>query len=700
MSIRRDRLSVPYHPTPLPLPHNQWNDDVARSLGDAKLLLYRSNLLGSDLGITNFGGGNTSAKLVETDPLSGEPVDVLWVKGSGGDLGSMKLDGFATLYLDRLRQLELAYCGLDREDEMVAMLPHCTFDLNARAASIDTPLHTFLEAKHIDHVHPDAVIAIAATRDSERLTHEVFGDEVGWLPWQRPGFDLGLRLRDLAKDRPNIRGVVLAGHGLFSWAENAKDCYAITIELVAKAARYVNSHLEETTPFGKPVHDVLSDEAAEAEAASLMPALRAAVSSDGVSKVGHIDRSDEVMEFVSSERLAELANLGTSCPDHFLRTKIKPLVLSDGADLDQALADYRKDYSGYYERNFVADSPAIRGAEPVIVLKPGLGMMSFAKDKITARIAGEFYRNAINVMRGAEAIGTYAALPENEAFAIEYWALEEAKLQRMPAPKELAGRIALITGAAGGIGFATAQRLASDGACIMLTDIDKERLEEARAVLAANHNDDVIRATIMDVTDEVSVQSAFDHTALTFGGVDIVVANAGIASAAPFEETSVDLWRRNQSVLAEGYFLTARAAFPLMRQMGGGNIVFVGSKNGLVPSKGASAYASAKAAALHLARNLALEGAEHGIRVNTVNPDAVLEGSQIWDGAWRQERAAAYGLEDNELEGHYRDRSLLKRSVLPSDVAEAVSFFAGERSAKSTGNILNVDAGNAGAFTR
>ncbi|WP_233998227.1 bifunctional rhamnulose-1-phosphate aldolase/short-chain dehydrogenase [Erythrobacter sp. QSSC1-22B] len=691
---------MPYHPTPLFLPHNQWDDDFARSLGDAELLLYRSNLLGSDLGITNFGGGNTSAKLTETDPLTNEPVDVLWVKGSGGDLGSMKLDGFSTLYLNRLGQLEQAYHGLDREDEMVAMLPHCTFGLNTRAASIDTPLHTFLAAKHIDHVHPDAVIAIAATDDSERLTHEVFGDEVGWLPWQRPGFDLGLRLRDLARGKPNIRGVVLAGHGMFSWADNAKDCYALTIELVAKAARYVNSHLEQTTPFGKPMHGALSDEAAIAEAATLMPALRAALSSDGVPKVGHLDRSDEAMEFVSSERLAELADLGTSCPDHFLRTKIKPLVLSDGADIDQALAAYRKDYSGYYERNRVESSPAMRGAEPVIVLKPGLGMMSFAKNKTTARIAGEFYRNAINVMRGAEAIGTYAALPENEAFAIEYWALEEAKLQRMPTPKKLAGRIALVTGAAGGIGFAIAQRLAADGVCIMLADIDAERLEAARAALTANHSEDAIRATLMDVTDERSVQSAFDHTALTFGGVDIVVANAGIASAAPFEETTVELWRRNQLVLAEGYFLTARAAFPLLRQMGGGSIVFVGSKNALVPSKGASAYASAKAAALHLARNLALEGAEHGIRVNTVNPDAVLKGSQIWDGAWRQERAAAYGLEDNELEGHYRDRSLLKRSVLPSDIAEAVSFFAGERSAKSTGNILNVDAGNAGAFTR
>ncbi len=431
-----------------------------------------------------------------------------------------------------------------------------------------------------------------------------------------------------------------------------------------------------------------------------MPGLRGKLSADGSHKLAHIDRSAETLEFVCSARLDELAALGTSCPDHFLRTKIKPLVLREVDDLDAALEAYRADYSAYYDRNREEGSPALRGSDPVIVLMPGVGMVGFAKDKTTARIATEFYRNAINVMRGAETVGTYVALPEREAFRIEYWALEEAKLQRMPKAKPIAGRVALVTGGAGGIGFATATRLAMDGACIVLTDIDEQALESRVGALTELAGADRITTCTMDVTDEASVMAAFDHAVLTFGGVDIVVANAGIASAAPFEETGLDLWRKNQAVLAEGYFLTARAAFPLLRQMGGGSIVFIGSKNALVPSKGASAYASAKAAALHLARNLALEGAEHGIRVNTVNPDAVLQGSTIWNGDWRRERAAAYGLEDGELEAHYRDRSLLKKSVLPEDIAEAVAFFASDISAKSTGNILNVDAGNAGAFPR
>ena len=687
-------------PALLSAPTDRWDMAKASKMSEAELLVYRSNLLGADLSITNFGGGNTSAKLRERDPLTGEEVDVLWVKGSGGDLGSIRQDGFATLYLARLRALEGLYRGIDHEDEMVDYLPHCTFGMNARAASIDTPLHTFLEARHIDHVHPDSVIAIAATANSRELTAKIFGDEIGWLPWQRPGFDLGLRLRDLAARNPGIRGAVLEGHGLFSWAATSQECYALTIGLVAKAAEYINERMASAQPFGARQVSDASDTAAAATLSSLLPRLRGLLSQGERRKVAHVDRSAETLEFVASERLDELAALGTSCPDHFLRTKIKPLVLREGDDIEKALAAYRTDYRAYYEHNRDDASPAMRGADPVIVLLPGIGLASFASDKTTARIASEFYRNAINVMRGAETLGRYVALPEAEAFRIEYWALEEAKLQRMPPPKPLASKIALITGGAGGIGFACARRLAADGACIVLADINEEGLAHRHKELRAAHGTDRVVSCQMDVTDEASVAEAFARAIRTFGGVDIVVANAGIASAAPFEETSVDLWRKNQSVLAEGYFLTARAAFPILRAGGGGSIVFIGSKNALAASKGASAYSSAKAAALHLARNLALEGAEHGIRVNTVNPDAVLEGSTIWSGEWRKERAAAYGLDEGELEAHYRDRSLLRRSVLPEDVAEAVAFFASDASAKSTGNIINVDAGNAGAFTR
>ena len=685
---------------PFAIPQSRWDGEAAAGMTEAEALLYRSNLLGSDLTITNFGGGNTSAKIVETDPLTGEAVPVLWVKGSGGDLGSMDSNGFSTLYLDRLRQLERRYRGREHEDEMVELLPHCVFGLNPRAPSIDTPLHTFLEARHIDHVHPDAVIAIAASAGSEDLTCEIYGKRIGWLPWQRPGFDLGLRLRDIARERPELQGVVLEGHGLFSWAETSEACYELTVELIARAASYLNEKLAASHPFGDTRVSPLPQDRAEARLAAVLPALRAATSRDGTLKVGHVDRAPETLEFIGSAELDRLARLGTSCPDHFLRTKIRPLVLQEGDDIDDALAAYRSEYSDYYDRHASSDSPPMRGSEPVIVLLPGVGMIGLAADKATARIATEFYRNAINVMRGAEAVGTYQALPESEAFAIEYWALEEAKLQRRPAPPELTGKIALVTGAAGGIGRAVAAELLRDGACLVLTDIDGERLETATKTLAERFGTDRIATAVIDVTDEQSVAAGLQAAILAFGGVDILVANAGIASAASLGDTDFATWNRNFDVLAKGYFAIARAAFPYMRQMGDGSMVFIGSKNALAASKNASAYGAAKAAALHLARNIALEGAEHGIRVNTVNPDAVLEGSSIWDGTWRKERAEAYGIDPDELEEHYRNRSLLKRAVLPVDIARAVRFFAGEDSSKSTGNILNVDAGNAGAFTR
>jgi rhamnulose-1-phosphate aldolase/alcohol dehydrogenase len=687
------------------VPADRWSDSAAAALTPEELLLYRSNLLGSDLTVTNFGGGNTSAKLAAADPLSGEQVMVLWVKGSGGDLGSMKLDGFSTLYLDKLLGLERLYRGLAHEDEMVGYLPHCTFNLNPRAASIDTPLHAYLPFPHIDHVHPDAIIALAACSAGPSATLEIWNGEVGWLPWKRPGFELGLQLRDYVAANLRLKGVMLGGHGIICWGDTSKTCYQNTIQLIAEAAEYLNAKLKKRPAFGGQSVATFPAEARRKIASHLMPKLRGLMAGDRP-KIGHFSDDPEALEFVGSADFARLAAIGTSCPDHFLRTKIAPLTL-DPAKIDEdtylngAIADYRESYKAYYRRCARPDDPKMRDPNPVVVLLPGVGRMTFAADKTTARLASEFYGNAINVMRGAEAIGSYVGLAEQEAFNIEYWALEEAKLQRMPKPRPLAGKIALVTGGAGGIGAATAERLIAEGACVMLADCDAAAAAQVSNKLVSRYGKDVVRYAICDVTEEETVQAAFDLCAREFGGLDILVANAGIASAAPIEKTTVALWRKNHDVLAEGYFLAARAAFPLMKANKGGSIVFIGSKNGVAAATDASAYASAKAAALHLARCLALEGAPAGIRVNVVNPDAVLKGSKIWDGAWRQERAGAYGVgAGEELEAYYRNRSMLKQEVLPSDVAEAVYFFASDFSAKSTGNMLNVDAGNAQAFVR
>ncbi|MGI9239081.1 MAG: bifunctional rhamnulose-1-phosphate aldolase/short-chain dehydrogenase [Woeseiaceae bacterium] len=690
---------------PFGIPANRWSENEAANLSPSELLLYRSNLLGSDLTVTNFGGGNTSAKIREVDPLTGEEVEVLWVKGSGGDIGSMKLDGFATLYQEKLLGLEQKYRGVQYEDEMVEYLPHCTFNLNSRAASIDTPLHAYLTFEHIDHVHPDAIIALAASSGGEEATQEIWGGKIGWLPWKRPGFELALSLRDLVEKQPDMVGVMLAGHGIICWGETSRGCYDNSIQLIADAANYLNARLEGNSAFGGNILATLAAEDRASAASKLMPQLRGLMTGDR-SKVGHFSDTPETLEFVGSKDFSRLAAIGTSCPDHFLRTKIAPLTLDpqkleDADYLANALSAYRADYAAYYERCFESGDPDIRDANPVVVLVPGIGQITFAADKTTARLAGEFYGNAINVMRGAEAIGRYEGLDEKEAYGIEYWALEEAKLQRMPKPKPLAGKIALVTGAAGGIGAATARRLLEDGACVMLTDRDAEALEDVRNSATKLYSDDVVRATTCDVTDEAQVVAAFADCALEFGGIDILVANAGLASSAPIEETTVDLWRKNYDVLVEGYFMSARAAFSLMKLQNSGSIVFIGSKNALAATPGASAYASAKAAAVHLARCLALEGAEFGIRVNVVNPDAVIRGSKIWDGDWRKERAGAYGIDaGEELEEFYRKRSMLKLNVLPEDIAEAVQYFASSSSAKSTGNIINVDAGNSQAFTR
>ncbi|MBV8918672.1 bifunctional rhamnulose-1-phosphate aldolase/short-chain dehydrogenase [Bradyrhizobium sp.] len=691
-----------------PVP-NLWDDAIAASLDEPGELLYRSNLLGADLRITNFGGGNTSAKVEAQDPLTGEQVRVLWVKGSGGDIGSMKRDGFSTLYLDKLDSLKGLYRGLAHEDEMVALFNHCTFDLNPRATSIDTPLHAFVPHRHVDHVHADAVIAIAASEDAERLTREVFGGRLGFLPWQRPGFDLGLKLGEMAARHPDYIGVVLGGHGLFTWAETSKACYETTLRVIQQAADWLAAH-EKKPSFGGARVQAAAVDKRRAVAAKLMPLIRGKIS-ESERKIGHFSDAPEVLEFVNSNALTRLAPLGTSCPDHFLRTKIRPLVLPydpgrDNLDevisgLDGHLAAYRRDYAAYYERCKHADSPAMRDSNAVVYLVPGVGMFTFAKDKATARIAGEFYVNAINVMRGASGVSAYVGLSEQEAFNIEYWLLEEAKLQRMPRPKSLAGRIAYVTGGAGGIGGAIAQRLLGEGACLVIADIDETALSERVTAITKSHGRDAAIGVKVDVTDEAAVIASFEEAARAFGGIDIVVSNAGIASASPVEDTSLGLWQKNMDILATGYFLVSREAFRLMQsQKIGGAIIFIASKNGLAASAGASAYCAAKASEIHLARCLALEGAAHGIRVNTVNPDAVLRGSKIWEGEWRRQRAASNKVSEDQLEEVYRQRSMLKLSVFPEDIAEGVYFFASDLSAKSTGNILNVDAGNAQAFTR
>ena len=679
-----------------------WDDARASGLDEPGLLLYRSNLLGADLRITNFGGGNTSAKVAMTDPLNGPAVEVLWVKGSGGDIGSMKLDGFATLYMDKLESLKGLYKSLDQEDAMVHALNHCTFNLNPRAPSIDTCLHGYVPFAHVDHVHSDAVIAIAASEDSERLTREVFGDEMGYLPWQRPGIDLGIKLGEMARNNPHFVGVVLGSHGLFTWANTAKDCYDTTLRIINKAAVWLERTRERPAFKGAKV-SALPEAERRAVALRLLPEIRGRISKHE-RKIGHFVDSPEVLEFVNSNMLEQLAPLGTSCPDHFLRTKIRPLIIPhdvEGADLDKLIDGYRADYAAYYERCKHSDSPALRDPNAVIYLVPRVGMLSFAKDKATARIAAEFYVNAINVMRGASGVSAYRGLPEQEAFNIEYWLLEEAKLARMPKPKSLAGRIAFITGGAGGIGSAIAAKLLSEGACVALADIDQGSLDEVTAGFGAVYSKDNVRGIKMDVTSEPAVIAAMNETALAFGGVDIVVNNAGITISAPVEDTTLELWNKNQEVMGAGYFMVGREGYRLLkRQALGGSMIFICSKNAVAASPGASAYCAVKAAELHLARCMALEGAPLGIRVNAVNPDAVLRGSKIWQGPWRYQRAASLKISEDDLEEHYRKRSLLQRSVFPEDIAEAVYFFASDVSNKSTGNFLNVDGGNAASFTR
>ena len=686
-----------------------WDDEEAARLGDDQvaLFLYRSNILGTDLRITNYGGGNTSCKTVERDPLTDEAVEVMWIKGSGGDIGTLDRAGIAGLYTGRLRDLKKVYGGLADEDRMVGLFNHAIYDLDSRAPSIDTPLHGLLPFKHIDHLHPDAVIAVAAAADSEAITKEIWGDTMGWVPWQRPGFDLGLQLEKALADNPGIRGLVLGSHGLFTWGDTSYECYMNSLEVIEMASEYIEKKVKEQGKvFGGEKVKSLKPDDRKAKAAKLMPLLRGLASSEN-RMVGHFTDSDTVLQFINSYDLERLAPMGTSCPDHFLRTKIQPLVLElqtqqDVSDPDAllvklkpAFAEYREGYKQYYETHKRSNSPAMRDPNPVVIIYPGVGMFTFAKNKQTARVASEFYVNAINVMRGAEAITSYTSLPRQEAFDIEYWLLEEAKLQRMPKEKPLSRKIALVTGAGGGIGKAIADKLAAEGAVVVLSDINEDRLEEA----VQSYGSDAATYAVADVTDRASVDAAFDKACLEFGGVDIVVHSAGLAISKPLSEHTAQDWDLLQNVLVKGQFELAQAAVTVMRGQGlGGDFIPIASKNGLVSGPNNVAYGTAKAAQQHMARLLAAELGGDGIRVNTVNPDGVIIGSKIWEGDWAEGRAKAYGITVEELPAHYAKRNLLNRIIRPEDIADGV--FAFTILEKSTGNILNVDGGMANAFVR
>ena len=692
-----------------------WEEDKAAALkGDeVALLVYRSNLLGADLRLTNYGGGNTSCKDMAKDPLTGAEVEVMWVKGSGGDLGTMQKNGLAALYVDRLHSLKNRYRGLAHEDEMVELFNHCIYDLASKAPSIDTALHGFLPFKHIDHLHPDAAIAIAASKDGEKITKELFGGKIGWVPWQKPGFDLGLQLKDCLDKNPGIIGIMLGSHGLFTWGDTAYESYVNTLEVIEKCAEYIHTSIaKKSTAFAGEKIKSATPEQRQNQAAALAPIVRGFCSST-TKMIGHFTDDDRVLEFINSNDLARLAPLGTSCPDHFLRTKISPLVLNlnttedltDTKAVKEKLAPlfeaYRKMYGEYYTTCKHANSPAMRDANPVIILYPGIGMFSFAKDKQTARVASEFYINAINVMKGAEAISTYTSLPRQEAFNIEYWLLEEAKLQRMPKPKALSGRIALVTGSGGGIGKAIAKKFASEGACVVLSDNHAERLQEAKEEFIGLFGKEVVAACLLDVTNAATIQETAKQAALHFGGLDIIVNNAGLSISKTIEDHTEADWDLLYDVLVKGQMLVTQSAVGIMRKQNmGGDILNIVSKNALVSGPNNAGYGSAKAAQLHLSRLNAAELGKDKIRVNVINPDAVIAGSNIWSGGWAEGRAKAYGIKVDELPAYYAGRTLLNEIILPEDIANACFAYVGGLLNKSTGNAINVDGGIAASFVR
>ena len=687
-----------------------WDDKKAKLLGDdqVSLFLYRSNILGEDLRITNYGGGNTSCKTIEKDPITNQDVEVMWIKGSGGDIGTLKRDGIAGLYNQRLHDLKKVYRGLEYEDEMVALFNHCIYDLDSRTPSIDTPLHGLLPFKHIDHLHPDALIAIAAAEDSEKITKEIWGDTMGWVPWQRPGFDLGLKLEKCLNENPSIRGIVLGSHGVFTWGDTSYESYINSLEVIEAASQYIEDKVaKNSSVFGGQKIKSLPEDKRKGKAAQRAPILRGLCSSENA-MIGHFTDDEKVLEYINSYDLQRLAPMGTSCPDHFLRTKIKPLILNLTPEQDlsdeQMVLDklsglfeqYRDDYHDYYESCKHNDSPAVRDPNPVVILYPGVGMFTFAKNKQTARVASEFYINAINVMRGAEAISKYTSLPRQEAFDIEYWLLEEAKLQRQPKEKPLSRKIALVTGSGGGIGRAIADKLIAEGANVVFTDISERYLQEA----TLQYGTDQATGFCCDVTKAESLEDAIQKTCLQFGGLDIVVHSAGLAISKPLAETTELDWDLLQNVLVKGQFLLSKQAARIMRIQGlGGSIVNIASKNGLVSGPNNAGYGTAKAAQMHLSRLLAAELATDKIRVNTVNPDGVIVGSKIWEGEWAKGRAKAYGISVEELPAFYAKRNLLNQIIMPEDIANGVFAFLALLD-KSTGNTINVDGGMSNAFVR
>ncbi len=670
-------------------------------------LIARSNRLGADPKNTNYAGGNTSAKGTGQDPVTGEEIGLLWVKGSGGDLGTLQPEGLAVLRLDRLQKLVDVYPGEEREDEMVAAFDHCLFGKGQAAPSIDTAMHGLVESAHVDHLHPDSGIALATAADGEELTAKIFGDKVVWVPWRRPGFQLGLDISDVKKKNPAAIGCILGGHGITAWGDTSAESEANSKYIIETAESFIAEN-SKSEPFGHPLEgfQALEPEKRREKAAALAPLIRGLASTDAP-QVGHFSDDDRVLEFLTGSEHSRLAALGTSCPDHFLRTKVKPMVLDLPSDapieecaarLKELHEQYRQDYQAYYDRHAEADSPAIRGGDPAIVLIPGVGMFSFGKNKQTARVAGEFYLNAINVMRGAEGISTYSPIEESEKFRIEYWALEEAKLARMPKPKPLATRIAFVTGGASGIGKAIAERLAAEGACVVIADLDGQK---ARDVAAEIGSTDVAVGVEANVSDEAAVQRAFKEAVLAFGGVDLIVNNAGLSLSKPLLETTVADWDLQHDVMAKGSFLVSKtAAAILIEQELGGDIVYISSKNSVFAGPNNIAYSATKADQAHQVRLLAAELGEQQIRVNGINPDGVVRGSGIFAGGWGAKRAAVYGVPEEELGQFYAQRTILKREVLPENVANAVFALTAGDLSHTTGLHIPVDAGVAAAFLR
>ena len=673
----------------------------------AEDLIARSNRLGADKRNTNYAGGNTSAKGMSVDPVTEDQVELMWVKGSGGDLGTLTMDGLSVLRLDRMRALEGIYPGVEREDEMVQAFAYCMHGSGGAAPSIDTAMHGLVEADHVDHLHPDSGIAIATCADGERITGECFGDKVVWVPWRRPGFQLGLDIRDIQRANPDAIGCILGGHGITAWGATSAECEQNSLWIIRTAEAYIAEH-GKPEPFGavRPGYEPLPEAERRAKAAALAPVIRGLASQDR-RMIGHFDDSDVVLDFLSRDKLPSLARLGTSCPDHFLRTKVSPMVLDlpSGASIAECVTAlrevhqaYRQEYASYYQRHAQPDSPAMRGADPAIVLVPGVGMFSFGANKLTARVAGEFYINAINVMRGAEALSAYQPIPEVEKFRIEYWELEEAKLRRLPKPKRLATRIALVTGAASGIGLAVARALVAEGACVVVADLDEAK---AQSVAQELGGPDVAIGLRADVTSEEQIQAAMRAACLAFGGIDIAVNNAGLSLSRPLLETTVEDWDLQHDVMARGSFLVSREAARIMIAQGlGGDIVTIASKNAIFAGPSNIAYSATKADQAHQVRLLAAELGEFGIRVNGINPDGVVQGSGIFASGWGANRAAVYGIEEKDLGQFYANRTLLKREVLPEHVAAAVAALVSDEFSRTTGLLVPVDSGVAAAFLR